>query len=335
VDTAYPRRLDEGFARDLASWLPPDRRYLVAVSGGRDSVVLLDFLLRHGWRDIDVVHVNHRLRGEASDGDEQFVRDLADRLGVDCECRRVDTRALAEHEGLSLETAARELRYAALAEVAEVRQCSRVLLAHHADDQVETILMQLFRGAGTRGLSGMDLVSTRRIGTTPLELIRPFLEIPREEMDRYFAEYELHHREDETNRLLDSTRNRVRHRLRPLLDEIFERDIRPVVLRAADHARRDEDYFREHLPDLPKSDSGEGLDVERLRELPPAPRDRLLLEWLREEGVPNCGAREVRLVTGILLSDARPAKANLPGDHHIRRRQGVLFLEGPRNTGDA
>ena len=170
--------LNEEFAEDLRQWMPPEKEYLVAVSGGRDSMALLHFLHESGFRQLVVCHVNHCLRGEASDGDEAFVREQTGRLGLPVESTRIDVQAVATENRLSLETAARNVRYEWFAEVAERRSCARIILAHHSDDQVETVLINLFRGTGSRGLSGMSKRSSRTVesGTGSCLRLRRYLD---------------------------------------------------------------------------------------------------------------------------------------------------------------
>ncbi len=312
------KQLDDEFAGELRRWLPLDERYLVAVSGGCDSMALLHFLREVGYADLVVCHVNHRLRDEA-DEDEIFVK--SESRETPFACRRVNAREFARNQDLSIETAARELRYRAFSEMAKETGCSRIVLGHHADDQVETVLINLFRGTGPLGLAGMQRESER----DDLTLLRPFLGISRDEINRYVSEKGIAYREDESNREDFALRNRVRNRLIPTINEVFERDVRDAVLRAAELARKDTEWAEVLLSELPKKE--EGLSVEALRGMPAAQRDRLLLLWLRENTVPNCGEREVAKTVEVLLSDDKPAKANLPGNRHVRRRAGVLFLE--------
>jgi len=318
-------RLDESFAAALRERWPAGERYLVAVSGGCDSMALLHFLRAAGYRDLVACHVNHGLRGEDADADEALVRREAERLGCSFEGVRPDVSSLAKESGHSLETAARELRYGHFAEVAARLGCPRLLLAHHADDQVETVLINLFRGGGARGLAGMEPERRRRIRGTDLRLIRPLLDVTRDEIRRWAAANEVTWREDSSNAEPFALRNRVRHRLLPALEEVFERDVRAAVWRAAELARLDEAWAAEALGEPPRL--GDGLDVKALRAMPEARRDRLVLAWLRENGVPDCGYGEVAAVAEAILSKDRPAKVNLPGGRHARRREGVLFLE--------
>ena len=319
--------LDKAFIEAVKSRWDAEHRYLVAVSGGRDSMALLHFLREAGYRDLVVCHVNHGLRGAASDEDAAFVQREAERMGCEVAGRTVDVPGFAADKKLSLETAARELRYRAFAEMAEEKGCRRMFLAHHADDRVETVLINLFRGTGAKGLAGIDAETTRTINGVTLTLIRPFLTLPQEEIIRYVAAEGIRYREDESNTSDFALRNRVRNRLLPMLHEVFERDVRAAVLRAADLAAMEEAWAIEALGELPwKGDAG-GLDVIRLREMPEGQRHRLLLSWLRARGVPDCGFDEVARVAAVLMSNDKPAKSSLPGGLHVRRREGLLFIE--------
>ena len=320
-------QIDAAFADSVLSRLSKDKSYLVAVSGGRDSMALLHFLLRAGYHNLILCHVNHCLRGVESDADQALVEEVAKSHGLPCELHSSDVVAHANRTSHSIETAAREIRYRFFAEVASARNCNQLILAHHADDQVETVLINFFRGSGSRGISGMDQVSKRVINEVDLTLIRPFLNLSREAINRYVEENDISFREDESNAEEFALRNRIRHRLIPTLAEVFERDIRPAVLRSAELAHRAEQWAENQETKLPRRENG--LDVSSLRNMPDALRDRLLLAWLRESDIPDCGFSEVTKITQILMSESNPAKTNLPGNHHARRRAGVLFLEFP------
>src|SRR5882724_3813406 len=146
---------------NLLRTFPFDGRYLIGVSGGRDSVALLHWLVNLGYRRLIVCHLNHQLRGRSSQADSRFVEKLVPTWNkniafqVDFEPASADVRALAKRKKTSIETAAREARYSFFARVAKRRRCHTIFLAHHADDLVETFLINLFRGAGATGLAGM------------------------------------------------------------------------------------------------------------------------------------------------------------------------------------
>lgn len=214
-----------------AAAVPPGR-ILVAVSGGPDSVALLRALVVVG-RDLAVAHVNHGLRGEESDGDEAFVRALAAELGVPAMLRRVDTRAEAAREA-SLEAVARRLRYRALADMRAVWSGDLVATGHTEDDQAETVLLNLLRGSGLSGLTGMDAGRTR--------LIRPFLSVSRATVLQALEEWEQPYRVDSSNADRRFTRNRLRAEVMPALQQLNPRAI-TTLARSARILRGDADFI--------------------------------------------------------------------------------------------
>ena len=299
-------------------------RYLVGVSGGRDSVALLHALLEAGFKRLVVCHLHHGLRGRAAAADARFVAALAKRLGLECESERVDVARLAKEAGQSIETTARNTRYAFFARVARKRRCRALFLAHHADDQVETLLLNLFRGTGRAGLGGMSPDSVRTVDGVRLRLLRPMLGVWREEIDAYIAAHALQFREDESNRALDFTRNRVRHALLPVLERVFGRDVRGAVWRTAVILRAEEEW----LAALAHEELGEEMGVAPLRKMPLAQQRRRIQAWLKKSGVPEVGFEQVETVRSLLApGQSAPAKVNLPGNWHARRRAGKLFLE--------
>src|SRR5688500_16582742 len=142
---------------------PPDDRYLIGVSGGRDSVTLLHLLADAGYRRLIVCHLDHKLRGKAGGSDAAFVRQLAKRLQLDVEIESADVKALARQSKQSIETAGRTARYEFFARIARRRRCRTLFVAHHADDLVETFLLNLFRGAGPVGFGSMRDVASRKV----------------------------------------------------------------------------------------------------------------------------------------------------------------------------
>ncbi|MDF1812568.1 MAG: tRNA lysidine(34) synthetase TilS [Verrucomicrobiales bacterium] len=305
-----------------------DISYLVGVSGGRDSVVLLYWLKSQGIKNLVVCHFNHGLSGEDSDGDERFVAQKAEAMGFDCIRVKNDSAVYAKLSRQSLETAARESRYRFFARVAKERSCQRLILAHHADDQVETVLMNLFRGSGLNGLSGMEPVSHRKIEGLPLEIIRPFLNVSRESLEKYREERGLDFREDSTNSELIATRNRVRHELLPLANDIFSRDVSPAVLRLSKIVELEYSSAQiragRWLSAQRMSDGN--LPVKALRQLVPADLNHVLHLWLKGWEIKDCGFLEVMKISEMVRSDDKPAKINLPGHLYARRRSGIIFI---------
>jgi tRNA(Ile)-lysidine synthase len=302
---------------------PPNARYLIGVSGGRDSVGLLHLLINLGYKKLIVCHLNHQLRGRSSDADARFVEKLAAQCGADLELGATNVRALAKEKKLSIETAAREARYKFFAETARRRKCQTIFLAHHADDLVETFLINLFRGAGSAGLAAMHEVSERRIGAVDLIIVRPLLGVWRKEIDDYVCKHRLKFREDASNKNLNSLRNRIRHRVTPFLEKILGRDIRPIIWRAAAIASEEEDWIQGQLPDS----GGVELSVAQLQALPLALQRRAIFKWLRAQNISEVGFDLVERVRSLLDPASGPAKTNLAGNRHARRRSGRIFVE--------
>jgi tRNA(Ile)-lysidine synthase len=313
---------------------PPDGRYLIAVSGGRDSVALLHWLHQRGYRKLVVCHLNHQLRGSSSDADARFVEQLAAQCDVDLEMGSTNVRALAAKQKISIETAAREARYKFFAQVAKRRRCRTIFLGHHADDLVETFLINLFRGSGTTGLGAIREVSKRRAEDVDLTIVRPFLGVWRREIDRYVGKRRLKFREDASNKNLAPLRNRIRGGIIPYLEKALGRNIRHSIWRAAMIAAEEEHWIEDQLLDPTESDLRAGassaeaaLSVAELRDLPIALQRREILKWLRTWKITNVGFDVVESVRSLLDHESRVAKVNLPQDLHVRRQAGKIFVE--------
>ncbi|MED5495283.1 MAG: tRNA lysidine(34) synthetase TilS, partial [Verrucomicrobiota bacterium] len=198
---------------------PGTSKVVVAVSGGIDSMVLLDLLALPGLslRDrLVLAHFNHQLRGGESDADAVFVEQAANALGLPFESGRGDTGERAAESGGGLEAAARELRHSFFARLAKRLSATTVALAHHADDQVETFFLRLARGSGTRGFAGMALQSPSP-ADTEITLVRPMLAARRSEIEAYAAEAGIDYRDDASNADTRFLRNKIRHQLLPQL----------------------------------------------------------------------------------------------------------------------
>lgn len=305
--------------------LSPGARYLIGVSGGRDSVALLHWLVECGYNKLTVCHLNHRLRGRSSRADAIFVKKLAAKYDVDLALGAIDVRALAVRTKQSIETAARDARYKFFAQVAKRRRCRTIFLGHHADDLVETFLINLFRGAGPGGLSAMREISIRKIDNVKLQIVRPLLGVSREQIDDYVRKHRLKFREDASNKNLAPLRNRIRHRIIPEIEKQLGRNVRTTIWRAATIAAEEEGFFEAVLPDsLSKLTA---LAVKPLRAMPIAVQRRMLREWLRARDVPDLSFDLVERVRALLDLSNRAAKTNLPRDRHVRRRAGQIFIE--------
>ena len=239
-------------------------KLILALSGGIDSMVLADMLLQ-SKADFVLAHCNFHLRGEESDGDEKFVRDYAERKGLTVYVKQFDTLSYAEEHKLSIEMAARELRYAWFEELRQQLNYDYIAVAHHADDQLETFFINLLRGAGIRGLKGMQKINGR--------IIRPLLDVSRVEIQQYAEEHHLEWREDHTNAETLYLRNKIRHELLPVIDDI-SKEGRSAILKSINHLASENELYRELLKEkLPTSNCQ--LSTVNFQ---------LLFEWLRDYG---------------------------------------------------
>lgn len=214
-----------------------------AVSGGADSAALLRTLLE--LREelgivLSVVHLNHLLRGSESDTDEQFVRDLARCHALEVIAEKRDVQAYAAEHKLSLETAAREVRYEFFETLLRDRRLDKIATAHTLDDQAETVLLKLLRGAGTRGLAG--IYPKRKVLPGKGHIIRPMLGVQRPEVKRYLAAIGQEWREDSSNHELRHTRNRIRREVLPVLERVNP-SLRSSLADVAEIARAEEEHW--------------------------------------------------------------------------------------------
>src|SRR5438876_3658432 len=314
-----PLNISSRLSRDF----PAEASYLIGVSGGRDSVALLHWLVTLGYKKLIVCHLNHQLRGRSSLADARLVEKIALKYHLEFELESTVVRALAAKQKMSIESAAREARYKFFAETARHRNCKTIFVAHHADDLVETFLINLFRGAGSAGLAAMREISTRRIDGIDLTIARPFLHVWRKEIDDYVGEHRLRFREDATNKNLTPLRNRIRHRIIPYLEKMLGRNIRQNIWRTAIIAADEEKWIESELPESKHADFAVG----KLRALPIALQRRALLKWLRAQNIADVRFDAIERVRSLADRDTRIAKVNLPENRHARRRGGKIFLE--------
>jgi len=218
---------------------------VVGVSGGPDSVALLHFLFSIASRynlKLHIAHVNHMIRGAGADEDERFVGEMACSLGIPITVERVDVPRLARQLGVTVEDAGRDARYGLYRKICVERGFSRAAVAHHADDQAETVLMRILRGAGLRGLAGIP--PTRELGEHAM-VIRPFIEVTRAQIEQYCEKRGLATRTDPTNVDTQYFRNKVRRELLPLLEREYNSNIRAGLARLARLAAMDEQYLED------------------------------------------------------------------------------------------
>ncbi|MBV9107329.1 MAG: tRNA lysidine(34) synthetase TilS [Verrucomicrobia bacterium] len=300
---------------------PRQERHLVGVSGGVDSRVLLHLLPMIGFPDLVVCHLNHNLRGAESLEDSNFVSRFTRRLGLP-----LHIETLAELPGTgSLEMVAREARLQCFARAAENFSTSSLLLAHHADDQVETFLFNLFRGTGSLDNAAIKAESQITVGTRNLWIRRPMLRVWKEEIYEFAAAYRLEFREDSTNLSRQIVRNRIRHDLIPEIERLMGRPVKRTLLRTIELAASEGEFLRSLVP---KVESQAELDVKELRELPVVIQRRTILCWLRHQNIKDFGFDEIEAVRS-LLDRLDIARINLPRSVFCRRRAGRLYLQFP------
>ena len=234
-------------------------KVLLAVSGGIDSMYMAERAPElFPGASFAVAHCNFCLRGEESDGDEAFVRDWCSRKGMPLFVRRFDTSAYAREEHLSIEMAARELRYAWFGELCREEGFDKVAVAHNADDNAETFLLNLVRGAGTRGLRGMESHGL---------ILRPLLGIPRQEIREWMEERGLPWREDSSNASPAHKRNRLRNEVIPVLKELNPSLLRTIA-NDTGHIRQVDDIADEYFASVRDSVfDGRMISVPKLLEL--------------------------------------------------------------------
>ena len=257
---------------------------ILALSGGIDSMVLADLLLKSKV-DFMVAHCNFQLRGEESDGDEQFVREFAERNGIQCFVKQFDTEQYAVDQGISIEMAARDLRYVWFEELRQQLGYDKIAVAHHADDQAETFFINLLRGAGLNGLKGMKPQNG--------VIIRPLLWASREQIHQYAIDNQITWREDHTNAESVYLRNKIRNQLLPVFDELHP-EARQGLYKSLEHLSAENELYRVLLNDKLAQIVEYDGDIQRLPFLDnvgPSTGSgisslafQLLFEWLRQYG---------------------------------------------------
>jgi tRNA(Ile)-lysidine synthase len=311
--------------------LPPGSRVAVALSGGADSVALLVVLRElagtEGFRVVGAAHLNHQLRGADADADAQFCRNLAAGFEMPIEIEQVDVGAIARETGASIEHAGHTARYAFFERAAARLDATAVAVAHTKDDQAETFLLRLLRGAGPRGLGGMHPRAGR--------VVRPFLETTRSDVRDFLRDRHIAFREDQSNADLAIARNRIRHELLPLLDTRFAPGVVEILDREAAIAREDADYLDAGARAaaarlISKSARGVELDAATLLAEPPAVRRRVirLAQQMAAGPATFVGFDAGEAVLRFLVSK-RTGQLDLPG-HRVNRRGNLVVLTRSR-----
>ena len=277
-------------------------------------MVLADLLLK-AKADFVIAHCNFHLRGEESDGDERFVRDYAKQNGLTIYVKQFETEQYADEHGLSIEMAARELRYAWFEELRQQLNYDYIAVAHHADDQLETFFINLLRGAGIRGLKGMQPVNGH--------IIRPLLDVSREEIHQYAMEHHLEWREDHTNAETLYLRNKIRHELLPVIDNISQEG-RSAILKSICHLASENELYRELIKEklfqIVKHDgAAQGIAYQSFPFS--VLRFPFLFEWLRDYGF---NEEQVRFIHEAM--NGQPGKSFFSPTHRLTIERNGLEL---------
>ncbi len=317
----------------------------IAVSGGADSVALVRLLLelrKEIGAVLSVVHFNHRLRGVDSDDDERFVADLAQQHKLELHRGSGEVAAYAAQNHLSLETAAREMRYQYFRQLLRDDRLNRIATGHTLDDQAETVLLKIIRGAGGRGLAGIypklsvSFCQPSAVSSQQISIIRPLLGTRRADLEAYLASLGQSWREDKSNRDLRHMRNRVRHGILPRLERNFNPAVREALAETAEIARAEEEYWEKELARVLRqvwqSNGTEGvLNISALNNLPLALQRRVV------RAATEClGSKlDFRHVEEILAqSSNRIATTVLPGGWLVQLEKDALRFARDSGTSE-
>lgn len=288
---------------------PHERNIIVAVSGGADSVALLAALTALGYNCV-AAHCNFHLRGEESNRDTRHVADICDSLGIDLSIHHCDVDGRRRATGESVEMACRSLRYEWFGHLADSLGCCSVAVAHHRSDNIETAMLNLVRGTGLAGLSGMK----PRNGL----IIRPMLECTRAEIEKYLHDREISWVTDSTNASNDYMRNRMRNIVLPQLEQSFPHALEGISA-SMSHIAEAEDFYRRCISEKQATyTSGEYIDIARLAAEEPSAK-LLLFEWLHPLGFSATQVTD-------MLSNSRSGATFVAGDRHITINRGIAEI---------
>lgn len=296
----------------------PPGRWAIGVSGGADSVAALQLLRRRRDIELHIVHLDHELRGAESAGDAAFVAELCGRWNLPVTiARRREIERDAQNLPANLSARLRSLRHALFARVAAAERTSGVILAHHADDQAETVLQRLLRGSGVMGLAGM--APRARLGE--VVILRPMLGIRRAALRSILVEQTIAWREDSSNDSLKYLRNRIRRLL------AGRDDLTAALLELSVESRRLRDVVRRAAPALPAK-----FPVSQLTRAPEILAMEAARKWLASRGVPadRLDRAAAARIVAMAADAATPARIQLPGGVIVARRAGFISVQGSR-----
>ncbi len=314
--------MEKAFKNEIKSQFPylSNSKILLAVSGGVDSVVLAH-LCKIAKLDFTLAHCNFNLRDEESDADEDFVAALAKKLNVELFIENFDTEQYAKDNSISIQMAARDLRYEWFEELRLKHQFDFILTAHHANDSLETFFINLIRGTGLEGLSGINADSNY--------IIRPLLNFSRKEILAYAEENKISWREDSTNASTKYLRNKIRHELVPVLEEINPQFLE-TFLKTQSHLKENEELIEDYLSLLypkiiGKTEYGYSLDINYLKKVPNS--SAILYQLLK-----SFGFTEWNDVYHLL--EAQPGKMVFSTSHRLIKDRDYLLLTEIDKTED-
>ena len=313
--------------KEIKKYVPQGSFVVIACSGGADSVALTDAVRQLGGEcgyKIAVMHVEHGLRGEEALRDAAFTEKFCAKRGLTFACRHIKAGEYAQTQGLSIEDAARRLRYRELWQYVDELGADFLLTAHHADDQAETVLMQLLRGSGTAGLGGMQVQSGR--------LVRPLLFVRRSEIEAYCEARGLDYCTDSTNSDLHYTRNRIRKELLPYLEQNFNPQLVTALGQTAQLVQADNDFANYHAQEFYKKFvQTEGAllccGAEALSKAFAAVSTRVIrLMWEEKATGGELGFEHVQVVLKLVQAGSSGKALMLPGKTAAAYSYGKLYL---------
>jgi len=308
-------------------------RVLVGLSGGADSVALLQSFLalrKEYSLDIIIAHLDHKFRGEESKGDRKFCEDLSKKLNLEIASEEIDVSKISKEKGISFEEAARFERYDFFIRECKKKNIKKIAVAHNKDDQAETVLMRVIRGAGMAGLGAMNPVKDMA-GFT---IIRPLIEVSREEIEGFIKENKLSFRHDSSNDKVIFTRNRVRRELIPYLEKNFNPNVKEILVNMAENMRIENDFLerfsKRKFNSVSRIKNGSvSIDLKKFKKQPEAVRKRILRDALRhvKGDLRRFTYRHWREMEDLI--DKRPvnSKVDLPLGINVTKGKNLIFIE--------
>jgi len=316
-------------------------KVVVGVSGGPDSVVLLD-MLRQLSKEMNlslyVAHLNHKLRGQEAEQDAQFVKKLAAKFDLPFTVKAADVAALARRHKMTLEEAARQKRYEFFEKAALKNKAGKIAVGHNADDEVETVMMWLLRGAGRTGLAGIPPV--RKISPSGLTIIRPLIEVHRQEIKAYLKKHRLASRLDSSNLSPLFMRNKIRLKLLPMLRKEYSPNFDALILQTAGILREENEWLDKEVDKALKRlisrrlDWKISIDLNRLLRYNTGLQRQIIrrLVFLVSSGQVSLDYRKVEEIIGLVVAGKTNRRVILPGGLAVKKSYGLLEVTAGKET---